>query len=250
MKVSTRSGMTVFAGVLACCLAPVSKAQNPIAVAAHNNVAIIHVKPDMLNEWLDLQKNEVIPAQKKGGLTSRTTYHTVKGNPYEYVTVTPFDKYAMFDGQSPQVKALGAEGSARLGAKLRKCTESVQTFYSAPLADLSNLTDGEIPPMGVFTRLRVAPGRMQDYQNYLKTEILPLYKKANARYQVSRRGLGANSNDVVQVSFVTKFADLDAGSVLTRALGAEGVAKLLAKSAGMATLVEQVVRRVVPDLSF
>ncbi|MGO8943346.1 MAG: hypothetical protein ACLQJ7_06700, partial [Syntrophobacteraceae bacterium] len=101
-------------------------------------MVIVHVKPDMLNEWLDLEKNEVIPAQKKGGIASRTTYQTLRGNPFEYVMVTPFDKFAVFDGTSPQVKALGAEGAARLSAKLRKCEESVQVFVSSPLADLSN----------------------------------------------------------------------------------------------------------------
>jgi hypothetical protein len=214
-------------------------------------VAIVHVKPDMLNEWLDLEKNEVIPAQKKGGLASRTTYQTLRGNVFEYVNVTPFDKYAVFDGTSPQVKALGAEGSARLGAKLRKCEESVQVFVSSPLADLSNLPSGDIPAIAVYTRVRVADGKMQEYLNFVKTELLPLYKKANVRFTVVQRGLGANANDLTQVRSVgDKYADFDAGSVLTRALGAEGATKLLAKSAGMATLVEQVVRRRVPDLSF
>jgi len=38
--------------------------------------------------------------------------------------------------------------------------------------------------------------------------------------------------------------------VLTRTLGADGAAKLMSKTAGMVTLIEQVVRRRVPDLSF
>ena len=174
----------------------------------------------------------------------------MRGNVFEYVTVTPFEKWAQYDGQSPQVKALGTDGSARLGAKLRRCEDSVQTFISAPLTDLSNLPNGELGPIGVFTRVRVANGKLADYENFMKNEILPYYKKANMRFQVSRRGLGANSNDIVSVSFASKFADLDKGSVLTQALGADGVIKLLAKSASIGTLVEQVVRRQVPDLSF
>ncbi|HTS26588.1 MAG TPA: hypothetical protein VMH81_11995 [Bryobacteraceae bacterium] len=250
MRNSKRSVIAAVAGVAACCLSPVSKAQNSIALAAHSNVAIVHVKPDMLNEWIDLEKNEVIPALKKGGIKTRTTYQTVRGNVFEYVIVTPFDTWGQFDGESPQIKALGAQGSARLGAKLRRCEESVQTFVSTPLQDLSNLPNAELGTIGVFTRVRVSNGKLMEYENFIKNEILPYYKKANARYQVSRRGLGANSNDIVSVSFANKFADLDAGSVLTRALGADGVVKLLAKSAGLGTLVEQVVRRQAPDLSF
>jgi len=64
MKSSNRLTMTIVAGLVWCCVVPV-KAQNSIATSAHNAVAIIHVKPDMLNEWIDLQKSEVIPALKK-----------------------------------------------------------------------------------------------------------------------------------------------------------------------------------------
>lgn len=165
--------------------------------------------------------------------------------------VTPFDKYAVYDSTSPQVEALGAEGAARLAAKLRKCEDSVQVFVSLPLPELSYLPAGNIPAIAVYTRVRVATGTMQEYQNFLKTEILPLYKKANVRFQVNRRGLGADTSDVTSIASVgNKYADLDAGSVLARALGADGAAKLLAKTAGMVTVVERVVRRRVPDLSF
>ena len=43
-----------------------------------------HVKPDMLNEWLDLQKNEVVPALKKAGQTTRSVYVSgLFGNSFE-----------------------------------------------------------------------------------------------------------------------------------------------------------------------
>ena len=90
---------------------------------------------------------------------------------------------------------------------------------------------------------------MEDYKAFLKGEILPIYKKADVGMTVTRRGLGANSNDVIQISWLSKMADIDIGSPITRALGPAGAAKLLAKTAGMATLVEQVVRRE-PDLSY
>src|SRR3974377_2180724 len=138
MRLSNRFAMSAIAAILGFSLPRHCAAQSAPALPAHNFVAIVHVKPDMLTEWIDLQKNEVIPAQKKGGLSSRTTYQTVRGNPFEYVTVIPFDKYATFDDPNPMVKALGAEGSARLGAKLRKCIESVQTFTSNSLPELSN----------------------------------------------------------------------------------------------------------------
>ena len=238
------------AAAVALCFAGVALAQSGPPLAAHSQVVLVHIKSDMLNEWMDLQKNELVPAQKKAGLATRTTYQTVFGNTNEFLTVTPFGKYAEFDGQSQLEHALGAVGAARLAAKLQKCLESRQAFISNALPELSSAPAGQLPTLGVFTRVRVATGRLEDYEAFLKGEILPIYKKADVGMTVSRRGLGANSNDVIQISWLSKMADIDVESPITRALGPAGAAKLLAKTAGMATLVEQVVRRRVLDLSY
>ena len=250
MKFTTTMRMIVSAGLIATGVASIAKAQNSNALPAHSTVVVVHVKPDMLTEWIDLEKNEVIPAQKKGGIKTRTTYQTLRGNGFEYTTVTPFEKYAEFDGQSPMVKALGTDGAARLNAKLRKCEESVQVFVSSPLPELSYRPSNEPLAMGVYSRYRVANGKMQEYQNFIKTDILPLYRKAEVGFQTNRRGLGANGNDFVSITWVKDYADLDKGPPTTRILGADGAAKLAMKRGTMATLIEQVVRRRVADLSF
>jgi len=246
----TKCSFAARAAAVALCFAGVVLAQSGPPPAARSHVVLVHVKSDMVNEWMDLQKNELIPAQKKAGLATRTTYQTVFGNTNEFVTVTPLGKYAEFDGPSYLDRTLGAVGAARLAAKLQKCLESRQVFISNALPELSSAPAGQLPALGVFTRVRVATGKLEDYETFVKSEILPIYKKADVGMTVTRRGLGANANDVVQVSWLTKMADIDAGSPITRALGPAGAAKLLAKTAGMATLVEQVVRRRVPDLSY
>jgi len=238
------------AAAAALCFAGLVLAQSGPPLAAHSQVVLVHIKSDMLNEWMDLQKNEFIPAQKKAGLATRTTYQTVFGNTNEFLTVIPFNKYAELDGQSYAERALGAVGAARLAAKILKCTESRQVYISNALPELSSGPAGQLPALGVFTRVRVATGRLEDYEAFLKGEILPIYKKADVGMTVTRRGLGADSNDVIQISWLSKMADIDAGSPIARALGPAGAAKLLAKTAGMGTLVEQVVRRRVPDLSY
>jgi hypothetical protein len=250
MRPVQRSAISVCAIAVALSMPAFCQPKSTAMQSAHTHVTIVHVKPDMVNEWFDLEKTELMPAQKKGGIKTRTTYATVFGNSFEYVIVTPFEKYAEMDDENPVVKALGRENATRLRAKIRRCVESQQSFVSSPVTELTNLPEGELAPMGVFTRVRVASGRMQEYQNFVKAEILPLYKKMNARYSVSRRGLGANTNDLTSITWVYKAADLDAGSPVTRALGADGAAKLMAKTAGMTTLIEQVVRREVPELSY
>ena len=249
MKMRHRSAMRVLAVVvvLAASLPTLCVAQ-----PAMTRVTITHVRPDMLSEWVDLQKNEVVPALKKAGQKSRTVYSTgLFGNAYEYVTITPIDSFAQFDAGNPLIKALGEAPSARLGQKLLKCTLSAQSFQSTRLADLSNPDpNNPWPQILVSTRVRVAAGKMQEFETLIKTEVLPVYKKAKVIYAVNRRGLGANSNDVTLSVGLTKYADLDGGNPMVRALGPEGAAKLLAKFTGVSTLIEQVVRSRVADLSF
>jgi len=214
-------------------------------------VTITHVKPDMLNEWLDLQKNEVVPALKKAGQTTRTVYVTsLFGSAYEYVIITPFQKYADFDAGNPVIKALGETASARLGEKLRKCTESSTSYSITRLADLSNVLDGPPPQMIVSARYRIAPGKATEFQNLVKSEILPVYKKAKVGLTVSQRGPGANPNDVTMSTAYSKFADLDGGPFIAKQLGQEAANRVNAKFVGIRTLIEVVVRTRVQDLSF
>lgn len=224
-------------------------AQPPATLTSR--VTITHVKPDMLNEWLDLQKNEIVPALKKAGVKTRTVYASALfGTAGEYLIVTPFEKYAEFDGDSPTLKALGPVPSARLGEKLRKCIVSSNSFAATRLGDLSNVIDGASPAVAVFVRYRISTGKMQDFQNLVKSDLLPVYKKAKVNFTVSRRGVGANPNDVSFVIGQAKYADLDGGTVLVKQLGQEGADKVNAKFNGMRNLIEVVVRRRVPDLSF
>ncbi len=222
----------------------------PAAPAPRFAVTTTHLKPDMVSEWRDLQKNEVIPAYKKAGYKERTITQTIFGNGYEYVTITPLDKYATRDGAGTLVRALGAEAAARLVAKLSKCVVSSHTYVSTRIPELSNAMDGPTPAITISTRYRVAAGKGQEWENFVKAEILPVYKKAKAGYSVSRRGFGGNLNDRTTTTFAATFAELDAGSVFNRTLGADAAAKVRAKGVGLSNVIETVVRRRVEDLSF
>ena len=223
-----------------------------LAQPSMNRVTFTHVKPDMLTEWVDLQKNEVVPALKRAGQKGRTVYSSgLFGNSYEYVVITPMENFAAFDAGNPLIKVLGEAASARLGEKLRKCTLSAQSFQSTRLADISYPDPANPwPQIMLSTRVRVAPGKMADFENIMKTEVLPAYKKAKVNYVANRRGFGANTNDVTISVAYAKYAELDAGNPMVKALGPEGAAKLLAKFTGVATLVEQVIRNRQADLSF
>src|SRR5712692_6008387 len=137
----------------------------------------------------------------------------------------------------------GPEALARLSEKARKCNNGSHSYIATRLNDLSSAPDPKsMPAITVSTRRRVAPGKLQDYQNFLKEEILPLYKKSKVPYTVTRRGFGANNSDFVSTTYYSKFADLDGENPFTRMLGQGGAAKVFAKGAGLSTVVENVVR--------
>ena len=217
-------------------------------------VTLVQVKPDMLNEWLDLQKNEVMPALKKAGIASRLMLATTAGDNYEYLDVRPAGKFAALDGPGPLNRALGAEAAGRLIAKLRKCLDGQRSYLINTVNELT------IPPdtnalVLVTARVRVAPGKNEEFENLFKTDFLPIFKKAKAEgkiagYSFNRRSLGANTQDRTLTTWYNKFADMDGGGILGRMVGQQEAGRLLAKGNTMSTLVEQVVRRRVADLSY
>jgi hypothetical protein len=102
----------------------------------------------------------------------------------------------------------------------------------------------------VVARYRITAGKLPDFEALVKSDVLPVYKKANISLLVNRRSLGANPNDVTMVTGYSKFAEIDGGPFLTQKLGADGAAKLNAKFTGIRTLIDVMVRRRVADLSF
>ena len=245
---TTRLGvgaLVLTVGVPTLCLA-----QAAPAAPAMSRVTVTQVRPDMLNEWLDLQKNEVVPALKKAGVQTRTVFSSgLFGTAGEYVLIQPIGKFADFDGQSPQVKALGAQASARLGEKLRKCIVSSHSYLITRRDDLSNVT-ATPPPIIVTTRFRVMSGKNADFDAILKNEVLPVYKKANASLTVNARGLGGNPTEITVSTGMNKYSEMDGGSLLVKTLGQDGFARLATKVTAVSNLIEQVVRARVADLSF
>ena len=218
-----------------------------------NHVTVYTVKPDMLAEWIDLQKNEVVPALKKAGVRSRSMWRNApfNGSLYEFLSVTPIDNMAQYDGDNPINRALGRENGQRLQAKLRRCLEGSRSFVGTGRPDLGNPGGaGRLPKIAVFARYRLTPGKAQDLENFLKTEIQPVYKKGNVNYTVSQRGFGTSFSDWTMVTSFEKFADLEGGTALQKLVGREEAAKINAKAAPFRTLVEVMVRAIVPDLSF
>ena len=216
------------------------------------SVNIVQLKPELVTEWQDFQVKEAIPTLKKGGVTARDAWQTVIGETFQYAFVSPIENLAVRDGPSPIVKALGQEGARAYGLKNRRFVTGVRTYVVRTRPDLSYAPPRTGPPkLAVLSALSITPGRMLDYENHVKTEVLPIHTKAQSLgYLVSQTVFGGDGNGFVTLNLVDTFADLDKGPAATRVLGAEGAAKLAAKTAGIIAHVERSVIRYDPDLSF
>ena len=243
------AALVLFVGLSTVCPAqPGRRLESP---ANRSLVTIIRVKPEMLDEWLDLQRNGVVPTLKKKGVTTRTVYASgIFGSAFEYTIIQPLTRFAAFDSPDAQAEALGLVSDARVDEKLRKCIVSTHSFLSTALPDLSNPGESRNSPIVQFLRLRVAPGKMQEYEALFKAEALPALRNANSWVTVASRRLGTDGYDLTFETPMTKFADLDVPPPLLRALGPEGAAKLMAKLNDLATVVENTILVRQTDLSF
>jgi hypothetical protein len=213
------------------------------------SINVVHVKPELLTEWEDFQRKEVIPTLQKGGVKLRDAWRTAIGEAYEFAFVSPLANFAARDDSSPIVKALGEEGARAYGSKSRRFVASSRSYVVRIRPDLSYAGEWA-PTLAVLSTVSIAPGRMTDYTNFIKNEILPVQKQAQAPYLVSQTVFGGDANEVVALSLVKTFADLDKGPATVRVLGPEAAAKLTQKTAGLVMHAERMVIRYVPDLSF
>jgi hypothetical protein len=216
-------------------------------------VTVTLVKPEMLDQWLALQKNEVVPALKKAGVTEHTVYQTLLGDAPEFVSVRPLGGFAEFDGPDLLERGLGAEDAAELRAKLRQCIQSMHRHIENRRDDF--YIDPGAAPALFASRYRTAPGRGQDYMNFIRTEMFPVMQKAKeagtfSGLSITVSGHGGESGLITLNMHYPEFAPLDGPPPVAKTLGPEGTREFIAKGAGLIIPLGWVVQRRLADLSF
>jgi len=239
---------------------PAAKKAKPMADAPAqqwSSISIVRVKPDMVADWQDLQKNVVNPALKKAGVKERSIFETaVFGESYQYVVITPITSFAQYDEPVGLLrKTLGEDAYRDYLAKSRRCVVSVQTYGELARLDLSYMgktaTMTGPPKLAVVNAISVVPGRAAAFESLVKTDILPVMKKADViGYFVSQSMFGGDGYGYTSVVFFDSFAEIGKGSPFLRVLGPAGSATLFAKFAGVIAHQERSIARFNADLSF
>jgi hypothetical protein len=238
------------AAVFVAGLASMCFGQNP-AQPAWTDSTTTKVKPEMKQEFEGYLK-ELIAAYKKAGTLWFLTLETFAGDTTEYTTVVPVMKFADLDGPSVVTKLLGKRGWERLSHKIARCYTAQSRQYATPQSELE--IDNADVPIGIYwveTRTLVAPGKMSDYLNWLKSDYLPPLERAGvARFQVSQPIFGAVGGEIVTMRMLKNLAEIDAGAVLSRALSDEQARAIVAKSVPLVSASNTRIVRIRTDLSY
>jgi len=214
------------------------------------SLTFLVIKPGMGPEWQEFRKSETLPAYRKGGIKDQEVWNTaIFGEGGGYVLVTPIESLAQYDGSSPILRALGQEGASAHAAKAARFTERAHSIAIETRPDLSIApSPGTEPKLAVVTTTTIAGGRDDEYENFVRTAVLPAIKKASPKgYLVSRVVYGGNLNQYTSVVLLDNFADLQRWR---ETFAKEAItAKLAAKSIGIVTSRENAVYRLMSELS-
>ncbi len=230
--------------------------QAPAAAAQRNwySVTITAVKPDHAAEWTEIQKSQTIPMQQKGGITSRGTWQS--GAPFgdgnTYAVVTPIDKFATYDMPPMALRVLGDGPGRAYQNKLAAITLSRRTFAMQDRAELTILPAPNAKFVAaILTDVTIVSGHQQQYEAYIKDDLLPLMKKDNAPgFAVFRTVFGGNANEYHEVTYLNSFADIDRGPAQVRLLNPAERAAMAAKITPHVEHIERTILRYMPDLSY
>src|SRR5262249_39904073 len=143
-------------------------------------LTFLRIKPGMGPEWQEFRKSETLPALRKAEVKEQGVWNTaVFGEGGGEVMVTPIESRTQYDNPSPTVRALGQEGARAYAAKAARFTESVHSVAIETRPELSILPSPSAQPqLAVVTTTTIVAGRDDEYENFIKTTVLPAVKKA------------------------------------------------------------------------
>lgn len=215
------------------------------------STTITRVKPEMRVRFEGYLK-QVMAAYKKGGTPWFLTLQTFAGDTTEYTTIVPVMKFADLDGDSGPSEVLGDKGWENLSKKISHCYTAQNRQYSTPLTALEiNKTDALIGLYWIETRSQPIQEKMNEYVDWLKDEYRPALEKAGvAGFRASIVVFGAAGGEIVSARMLKDLAEIDEGSILTRALGTDKAQVVSARGDKLVLSTSTRILRLRTDLTY
>ena len=127
-------------------------------------VNIVRVVPEHLDDYIELQLNEVTPGLQEAGILWCSAWRTAEfRNSYELQFVTPVGDLADYDAVGPLARVMEPDRFQRLVDRLRRFTVSRESYAVRYNADLSVESD-EVGTLFLarVSNVEIAPGRVSD----------------------------------------------------------------------------------------
>jgi len=207
------------------------------------------VKPGKAVDFQDLVRNRIVPAYEKNGDRLSTWRGTGLGNFFRFTFVSRADKFAELDEGAGWAEAMGEGAAATTWARFRDSIDSMESSIDRFRWDLSYRKDNDPFDMAIIITAAATPGKNSEIEAFFKNDVIAAHKKVGTRGFVVRQNVYGGHGEWVVAVPIENYAELDKGSALVRALGAEGYAKLRTRIAPLFTSVEYRVARRVDDLS-
>ncbi len=249
LNLSVRTTVVVGLIGLGCGLAFDVRAQESGAVD-WMRVDVVNVVPQRLDDYIELQLEEVNPALQRAGVPWRAVWRTGEFGPtYELRTVTPITNLTDYDTGGPVARVMRPDRFSNLLDRVRSYTASRDSFVIRYRPELSaEVDDGRETYLSQNLYLEIAPGREAEWVGFLRRSV-PRFKSANAVVGVYQPLFGPGPLRWLVVQRLTSFAELAQPSLLERAFGAQagGVA---AELTGVVLSIEHTVLRYDAELSY
>jgi len=210
----------------------------------------IRVKPEAMADWMEIQKTEAIPMEKKAGYPWRQVWSS--GNEFfDRLIIEPIATLADLDRGNAAVRTIGAEASAALHARIQRTVTGVRSVIAEVRPDLGYGPPPERPRLAVLTIIDVVHGQARDFEAFLKTEAGPALKKdGTAWMSVMQVLFGDDANRYFVWTPTANYAELSKGNPLERGFGPDGARMLAEKTRAMVARFERRVVRYSNDLSY
>jgi hypothetical protein len=230
-----------------------SAAATPPAAPVFVRLTIVEIRPDMITDYVALQKAETIPALQKAGVAWRNAWRTANfGSTFTVAYIAPMASFATLDEPNPLLKSMGEEGYRQYTGKMAKLITSQRVYALRDRPDLGLKTEGApMAKLGVLASVEVVPGRANEFETILKNEWTPALKKAGvANYGVSQVVYGGSMGQYYTFTPLENYAQLDKGHPIQQSIGEAGMNRIVAKMSNSTRSVERFIIRFDEELSF
>ena len=209
--------------------------------ASWMRVDTVQVRPDKLDDFVELYQEVINPALRRAGVPWRSARETGEfGETYQRLFVTPMASFTELDRGGPLARSLEPRQLSRVLSRLREYTDSRQSHAVLYRADLS-LESEDVTglPIARVTNLQIAPGRAAEFEAFLRSN-LENFRSAGVVFGVYHRQFGPGPVIWQVVENLRSYGELSRGGIL-RAFSNDESADALAGLTGVVTGVERTI---------